>query len=599
MVRTRLLALALLTVLPAMGLLVISSLGRQKLAKEHAQERVMTTAQLAAANQEASVRQTRQLLATITQFPFALMKDRTMTERGLKSLRRLSPDFQDLGLLEMDGTVFCHTLGMTNEAALGKGLFEKTVAAKDLTLSVWRDGEVGTNLILQFGYPVMQTNGEMARVMYASLRAGVLAEALTNLALPRGGVANVFDVEGNWLARHPDEGGMTGRSVDGEPFFQRSVAQKAGTFEAAGLDGVERVYGVSAVEHLGRPLLFVTVGIPREEFFAKANEEFIASVLFSMALGGVLLVAARWYANRALIRPIESLVRAADELAAGNLKARTELAAGNSELNLLARRFDEMAANLERREGEIKLHASELEKRVAERTEELQALNTELEAFSYSVSHDLRAPLRHMDGFAQILLADPKVQAEAKTHRHLTTIAASAKQMGALIDSLLTFSRMGRQSLSWTKVDTALLVTEVIAEVSALENGRTIEWKVAKLPEVKGDLTLLRLVWANLLSNAAKYSRKKEKPVVEVWHEVAAGEDVFHVRDNGAGFDMTYGGKLFGVFQRLHRTDEFEGTGIGLANVRRIVTRHGGRVWAEGKPEEGATFSFSLPKNMN
>jgi light-regulated signal transduction histidine kinase (bacteriophytochrome) len=234
---------------------------------------------------------------------------------------------------------------------------------------------------------------------------------------------------------------------------------------------------------------------------------------------------------------------------------------------------------------------------VAERTSELQALNSELEAFSYSVSHDLRAPVRHMQGFAKLLLKNPKIQEDPAMQRQLDTIVGSAKQMGMLIDDLLGFSRMGRQSLTMGKVDSTKTVNAVIAEITASEPEREIDWVIDSLPEVRGDAALLRQVWTNLISNAVKYSRERKPAIISIFARDEATETIFAVRDNGAGFDMAYADKLFGVFQRLHNADEFEGTGIGLATVRRIVSRHEGRTWAESKVGEGATFYFSIPKN--
>ena len=228
--------------------------------------------------------------------------------------------------------------------------------------------------------------------------------------------------------------------------------------------------------------------------------------------------------------------------------------------------------------------------------QQLLAANAELEAFSYSVSHDLRAPLRHIDGFADMLSKHARESLDEKSRRYLGTISESAKRMGALIDDLLVFSRMGRAEMRVARVNMAVLTQEVIREVMEEAKERRIEWKCAVLPDVTGDPALLRQVLLNLFSNAVKYTRPRDPAVIEIGcADGATGEKVFFVRDNGVGFDMAYADKLFGVFQRLHRASEFEGTGIGLANVRRIVLRHGGRTWAESKLGEGSTFYFSLP----
>jgi len=249
-----------------------------------------------------------------------------------------------------------------------------------------------------------------------------------------------------------------------------------------------------------------------------------------------------------------------------------------------------------RAEEKIKKFNKELEKKIAERTAELIEANKELESFSYSVSHDLRAPLRHIIGFSEMLKNEMSSDISQKGTIYIDFITESSEKMSTLINSLLDFSRMSRADIHPVRIDMNDLLKKAIKELGPDISGQDIEWEIEKMPEGYGDRSLLLQVMINLVSNAVKYSGKKETSLIKIGATVWENNSVLYfVKDNGAGFDMKYANKLFGVFQRLHREMDFEGIGIGLALVHRIIKRHGGKIWAESEIDKGATFYFSLP----
>jgi signal transduction histidine kinase len=315
-----------------------------------------------------------------------------------------------------------------------------------------------------------------------------------------------------------------------------------------------------------------------------------------MVIGaGVALIAtlAGVFFARTITQPVGQLVRGAEEIGQGNLEYRIEVAA-RDEIGQLADAFNDMAARRRRAEEQVRELNKELEQRVLERTAQLEAANKELEAFAYSVSHDLRAPLRAMDGFSRILVEEYAPQLPDEAGRYLGLVRDNAQHMGQLIDDLLAFSRLGRQPLKVQRVMPADLARQALEDLRAEQEGREVKITIDDLPACQADPALLRQVFANLLGNALKFTRKREVAAVEVGCRQTDGTCVYYVKDNGVGFDMRYADKLFGVFQRLHRAEEYGGTGVGLATVQRIIHRHGGRVWAEAEVDKGATFFFTL-----
>lgn len=281
-------------------------------------------------------------------------------------------------------------------------------------------------------------------------------------------------------------------------------------------------------------------------------------------------------------------------LGAFNLGSQHPEAFSEEEVQIAREVTDSLAIAIQqaRLHDQVQRHAAELEERVAERT-------AELESFAYSISHDLRTPLLAIDGFAQLLAEDYLGRLDAEGQRYLRTICDNSKNMGQLIDDLLVFYRIGNQKMLPTKIDMTSLARQAIDRLATMQTKRKPQFKLKRLPAAFGDQAMIRQVLVNLFSNAVKFTTVKEKAVIEVGSEVKNGETVFYIKDNGVGFDMQYADKLFGVFQRLHSEEQFEGTGVGLALVQRIIQRHGGRIWAEGRVDDGATFYFTLPQKEN
>jgi PAS domain S-box-containing protein len=337
--------------------------------------------------------------------------------------------------------------------------------------------------------------------------------------------------------------------------------------------GATRVMGYSAEEMLGQPFLCL---FPPDEVAAGAPQKEIEKVLVNGREE-----AEGWHLRKDGTRFWSNSVMVAIRNDKGQLQGFSRVMRDVTERKAAQEEIEKLNHDL------------------AQRASDLEAANKELEAFTYSVSHDLRAPLRHIDGFSQLLVDEygPKLPEDAR--RYLNRIQNGARQMGLLADELLTLARIGRKEIRLQVTGLDSVVDEVVSDLKSEINGRNVEWKVATLPFVECDPTLLKQVFVNLLSNAVKYTRPRDPAVIEVGSVPDNGHPAIFVRDNGVGFSMKYADKLFGVFQRLHRAEDFEGTGIGLATVQRIVHKHGGRIWAEAELDKGATFYFTLGSQTN
>jgi light-regulated signal transduction histidine kinase (bacteriophytochrome) len=344
------------------------------------------------------------------------------------------------------------------------------------------------------------------------------------------------------------------------------------------IDGIEKLAAYMPLPNSQWTVVYV---IPTHLAFAPivdlTRDIVVASAGLAIFLG---LLSVR--VVRRIVGPLKQLTAAAASLSTGNLTQHIEVRTGD-ELERLAGAFNQMVTAVSEQETQLRLRA-----------EQLQQANSELEAFAYSVSHDLRAPLRAINGFSRILLEEHAPQLSDEAQRYLHLVRDNAQYLGQLVDDLLTFSRLSRQPLKLQRVACADLVHQVLEALGGEQAGRRVDIAIGELPVCQADPSLLKQVFVNLLANALKFTRQREVAVITIGCREDGGERVYFVQDNGVGFDMRYVGKLFDVFQRLHRAEEYEGTGVGLAIVQRIIHRHSGRVWAEAAVDQGATFYFTL-----
>lgn len=364
------------------------------------------------------------------------------------------------------------------------------------------------------------------------------------------------------------------------PPVRAALSGQKGTIQF--INPIEREEKLGAYLPLSGSRWAVVYVVPTTIAFAPMNE--LARNIILIAAGlAALLGFVSWIIVRQIVRPLGQLTAAAATIGTGDFTQRIELRT-DDEIGRLSEEFNRMAAALSDKETQLLSYTAQLEN-----------TNKELEAFSYSVSHDLRAPLRGIDGFSRVVLEDYAEKLDDEGRRYLNIIRSNTQKMGQLIDDLLLFSRLGRQELRASGIDMGKLAKAVSEELKLAVPERKLKFNIDALLPAQGDQAMIRQVFVNLLSNAVKFTRPKERAVIEVDGRSEGNENVYTVKDNGVGFDMQYVNKLFGVFQRLHSSEEFEGTGVGLAIVQRIIHRHGGRVWAEGKVGEGARFYFSLP----
>lgn len=523
--------------------------------------------------------------------------DKAACSAFLNDVLKEHPQYTGILTIHPDGNLFCDSLRTGRKLNLTDRRYFQTVMKPDTPLAVEPAfGRLTGIAVMQVAYGVRKENGDPRFVLLASLNLEEFMKSRAKTLPFSGAVIALMDSKGTVLSWNPDGGKLRGSSIADTPLARFALnsrgeeVQKDITF-----GGVSRIWAVSDLPEFPEAGLRVLVGVARTDLLTVANRNLVQSLT---VLGVVLLlvVVGAWALSELGIRrQIARINAAVVRFSGGDFNARIGIPYPRGEIGGLMAALDREFGLMQEQRNIIERMNADLERRVMERTAQLEAINKELESFSYSVSHDLRMPLRHIDGYIELLTGEAEGRLTAEAQRYLQVVTDASRKMGQLIDDLLAFSRIGRVELIESSVALNALVQETIAAMAPDTQKRNIIWTVPSLPAVRGDPAMLRQVFANLLSNAVKYTGPRDPAQIEVGcMDEEEGRLIFFVRDNGVGFDMKYADKLFGVFQRMHRADQFEGTGIGLANVRRIIARHGGRVWAEAALDRGATFYFTL-----
>ncbi len=584
-IRSRLRRLVLSAALPlfALGGYEVFVEVREEIAR--VEEAALGLARLTAVHTERLVSEAEWLLSGISERPSLRAGEAGRCDTLFPHFRDIHSRFGHLVLFDEADRLACASFdipaGMHGVPEITRQVVRQSRAERKLIVGPAHRSAASGEWVVMMAFPV-RANGQDGGVLGVSLGLTTLhpLAGSTSAAPPEGAYFAILDRDGTVIARSHDPESTVGRNFRDVPIVREMLAKRLGTVRAADKDGTERIIGFMPIA--GTNWLAVA-GLPTEHMNAelvRVAAEHAACVLLALGVVGVLA----WRLALRISLPSERIAEAARAIGqGGGTRLPVE---GPAEIAEVAVQLNRTLDALTEREGQLRALSATLEERVAERT-------AELESFSYSVSHDLRAPLRALNGYASILAAEEGGKLSPEGRAHLERIARNAVRMGELIDDLLQFSRVGRDELRRENVELAGLVRTQVDELR--EGYPSARVTIGPLPTVSADMAMLRQVFANLVGNALKFSSRRSDPHVEIGVVVHEGQQAIYVRDNGEGFDMRYAGKLFGVFQRMHKESEFPGTGVGLAIVKRIVERHGGRAWSEAAPGAGATFYFTLP----
>lgn len=595
--------LVALAMIPAAVFVGYASAQDQQQLQQRAADDTMRLAKLAAADKARNVDNARGVLVVVSRLPEASGTDVDACRLRLAELLSQYPEYANLGLAEPDGTLRCAAKASSTPVTFAPtAWFQRTVAALSFAVGNYEMDIVTGQPVLYVGYPLLDAEAHVERVAFVAFDLARLNADPLPSPLPPGAVLQVVDESGRVLLRYPEPESWVGLTVPEASLVDAVRIQSEGTLEVKGPDGATRLFAFTTLgPALALSRLGVLVGVPTHDLVVEGQLHLVRNFA-ALSVASLMAFGSAWFlGDRFIVRQLRATEKTTQRLREGDLSARTGVEEASSEVGHLAQTVDEMAAALERQQRELERAQEdlrrlngELEQRVRSRTVALEVANRELEAFNYTVSHDLRTPLRTINGFAQVLLEEYGNRLDEEGKQALERVRAASDRMSELIRDLLEFSRITRTQLKLQEVDLATLARSVADQLSQREPERTVSFTAPEYVRATCDPRLLRVTLENLLGNAWKFSRLRADARVEFGIEPGPDGPVFFVRDNGAGFEMAYAQKLFRPFERLHSEGQFEGTGIGLATVARIVERHGGRVWAEGAVGQGACFRFTL-----
>jgi signal transduction histidine kinase len=609
--RVRLLVLVLLAILPALGLVLYTGFEQRAAARADAEASARRVVKLAAASQKQHFESTRQLLATLAQLP-QVRPDRAADCQALfTNLVHLHPIYANIGGLDAEGKVFASAKPPpTPQFDLSdQAYFKKARDTRKFAVGEYQTNGISGRPTLAMAYPLfVDTN--FAGVVFAALDLKWLNQLAARADLPEGATLtlialNLLDRKGTVLVRYqvPDPGkSWIGLTITNEPFlkFLAEGSERTGPFR--GLDRVKRLYASTPLSRTGGlPDATVSVGIPEQAAYAAVHRTMRLNLIFLGIVAGLALAAAWTGGDFFVLRQVRGLVEAARRLSQGDLAARSGVAPGPGELGQLAHSFDNMAASiqrhvddLQRAQGDLKTLNEELEERVLDRTAELRRSNEDLEQFAYVASHDLQEPLHMITSYIALLRQREGSKLDQNSQQFIAFALDGATRMQQFIQDLLAYSRVGKRGGDFEPVDLHEACAAALANLQAAIEKAGAEVTLDTLPTVKGDMTLLSQLFQNLVGNALKF-RGEAPPQIHVGCQRKGAVWELVVSDNGIGIAPQDFERVFVVFQRLHAQEKFPGTGIGLSVCKKIVERHGGRIWVESKPGKGARFYFTIP----